>query len=87
MKNYLFCRILSDSLVENWATCFQMYSKNTSLCHLPMIIIVSGVTPAMYIVIADPERRECATISIGLKPNRPLPRIWTTSRNFVQIAA
>ena len=46
VTNDLFCIILSDTLVENWATCFQMYRRNASLGHLPMIIIVSGDNPA-----------------------------------------
>ena len=46
VKYYLFCSILSDTLVDNWATCFLMYRSNASLHHLLMIIIVSGDTPA-----------------------------------------
>ena len=82
-KNSLFSRILSDTLAENWATCFLIYRRNTSLRQLPMIITMSGDTPERYIFIADPERRECAPISMGLKPNRTLPRIWTAALNFV----
>ena len=52
-----------------------------------MIIIVSGDTPARYIVIEVPERRECDPISMGPKPNRPLPSIWTAALNFVLIPA
>ena len=73
--------------MENWASGFQMYRRNASLRHLPMIIIVSGDTTSRYIAIAAPERRECATISMGPKPNRLLPIIWTVARNFVQIPA
>ena len=58
-----------------------------SLFHLPIIIIVSGYTHVRYIAIADPERRVCATISMGPNPNRPLPSIWTADLNFVQIPA
>ena len=87
VKSSLFCSILSDTLVENWATCFRMYRRNESLRHLPMIIIVSGDTPARYISISDPERRECAPISMGPKPNHPLPRILTAACNFVRITA
>ena len=85
MKNDLFCSILSDALVENWAACFQMYGRNVSLCHLPMIIIVSGDTPARYIAISVAERRECASISMVPKRNHPLPRIWTMARNCFRI--
>ena len=53
--------------------------------HLPMIIIVSDVTPETHLLIAVPERKECAPISMGTKPNCPSPRIWTADRNFVQI--
>ena len=87
VNNSLFCIILSDTLVENWATCFQMCRNTASLFHLAIIIIVGGVTTAMYIVIASLEQRECATISMGPKPNRLLPIIWTVARNFVQIPA
>ena len=52
-----------------------------------MIIIVSGDTPTRYIFIAAPERKECDLISMGPKPNRPLPSIWTAARNFVRIPA
>ena len=79
MNNSLFCIFLSDTLVENWATCFQMYRSIASLRHLPMIIIVSGDTPVRYIVIAAPERRKCAPISMGPKPNCPLPRNLTAA--------
>ena len=44
VKNSFFCIILSNNLVENWDTCFQIYIRNASLCHLPMIIILSGGT-------------------------------------------
>ena len=64
-----------------------MYRRNASLLHLSMIIIVSGDTPDRYITTAAPERRECAPISIGPKPNLPLPKIWTAALNFVQITA
>ena len=87
VKNSLFFSILSDTLVENWATCFQMNRNNASLRHLPMIIIMSGDTPARYIDIAYPERRECATIFMGPKPNCPLPSIWTEALNFFRIPA
>ena len=83
VNNFLFCSILSDTLVENWAICFRMYRRNASLLHLLIIIIVSGVSPARYILIAAPERRECVPISIGTKTNYPLPKIWTAARNFV----
>ena len=83
VKN-LFCSILSETLVENWATCFHIYRSNASLFHLPMITIVSGVTPARYIAISSPERRECDPISIGPKPNIPLPMIWTATPNFLE---
>ena len=75
MKNSLFCSIFSDTLVENWAMCFRIYRRNVSILHLPMIIIVSGDTPARYIDIEAPERRDCDPISMGPKPNHPLPRI------------
>ena len=87
VNNFLFCSILSDTLVENWDICFRMYRRNASLLHLLIIIIVSGVSPARYILIAALERRECVPISIGTKPNYPLPRIWTAARNFVWIHA
>ena len=57
VENYLFCSVLSDTLVENWDTCFQMYRKNASLCYLSMIIFVSGGIPARYITIETQERR------------------------------
>ena len=57
VKNSLFCIILSDTLVENWGTCFRMYRRNVSICHLLMIIIISGGTPTSYISIEDLERR------------------------------
>ena len=82
VNNSLFRSILSNTLVKNWATCFQMYRRNALLHHLPMIIFVSGDTPARCSTIADPERRECAPISMGLKPNCPLPSIWTAPLNF-----
>ena len=83
VKNSLFCSILSDTLVKNWATCFRMYRRNASLRHLMMIIIVNVDTPARYIAISAPERKECAPIFMGPKPNHPLPRIWTVALNFV----
>ena len=52
-----------------------------------MIIIMSGVTPVSYITIEVPERMECAPISMGQMSNRPLPMIWTATRNVVQITA
>ena len=64
-----------------------MYRRNASLHHLPMIIIVRGDTPARYIIIKALERRECAPIYMGTKPNCPLPRIWTAACNFVLIPA
>ena len=64
-----------------------MNRRNASLRHLPMIIIASGDTLARNIAIAIPERRECAPISMGLKPNYHLPRIWAANRNFVRISA
>ena len=85
VNNYLFCGILSDTLEENWATCVQMYIRNAPLCHIPMIIIVSGDMSARYIAIAALERRECAPISMGPNPNCTLPRIWTVTFNFSQI--
>ena len=45
VKNSLFCSILSNTLVENWAACFRMYRRNASLRHIPMIIIMIGDTP------------------------------------------
>ena len=87
MKNSLFCRILSNTLVENWAACFQMYRRNASLRHIPMIIIMIGDTPAGYISVAAPEQRECSPIYMGPNHNLPLPRIRTAARNFVQITA
>ena len=54
VKIFLFCSSLSDTLVENWADCFQMYRRNVSLLHLPMIIIFSGDTHVRYIAIAAP---------------------------------
>ena len=50
-----------------------------------MIIIVSGYNPVRYISIAALERRECAHISMGPKPNFPLLRIWTVALKFVRI--
>ena len=44
VKNFLSCSILSNTLVENWATGLQLYRSNASLKHLTMIIIVSGDT-------------------------------------------
>ena len=79
VENYLFCSILYDTLVENWATCFRMYRGNASLLHITMIIIVSGDTPERYIATEDPERRECATISMVPKPNCTLQRIWAVA--------
>ena len=73
--------------MENWATCFQMYRSNTSLRHIPMIIIVSVDIHASYIYIAAPEQRECDPIYMGPKPYRPLPSIWTAALNFFRIAA
>ena len=58
-----------------------MYRRNSSLRHLLMIIIVSGDTPTMYIVIADQERRECDPIFMGSNINCPLPRICTAALN------
>ena len=87
VKNSLFCSILSDTLVENWSTCFLMYRSNASLFHVPMIIIVSGDTHVRYIYIAAPERRECAPISMCPKHNRPLAMIWTVDLNSVIIPA
>ena len=87
VKTSLFCSILSNTLVENWATYFRIYRSNASLRHLPMIIIMSGVTPVSYITIEVPERMECAPISMGQMSNRPLPMIWTATRNVVQITA
>ena len=48
---------------------------------------MSGDNPEKYIEILTPERRECATISMGPKPNRPLQRIWTAALKFVRIPA
>ena len=83
VKNSLFCSILSDTLVGNCVTCFRMYRSNASLCHLLMIITVSGDTPSRYIFISAPKLRGCAPISMGPKPYRLLPRIWTADLNFV----
>ena len=85
VKNSLFCSILSDTLVGNWDTCFRLYRRDVSLCHIPMIVIMSVETNVRYIAIAAPEWRECAPISMGPKPNRPLPSIWTTDLNFSRI--
>ena len=87
LNNSLFCIIFSDTLAENWGTCFRMYRRNASLHHLLMIVIVSGVTTARYISTAASECRECAPISIVPKHNCPLPRIWTAAVNFVRIPA
>ena len=54
VENSLFCSILSDTLVGKWATCFQMYRRNSSLFHHLMIIIVNGDTSKRYIYIAAP---------------------------------
>ena len=54
VKNYLFCGILSDNLVENWVYYFLMYRRNVPLRHLTMIIIVSAVTAVRYVEIAAP---------------------------------
>ena len=51
VKNCLFCSILSDTLVEDWAAFFRIYRRNASLCHLLMMIIVSGDTNTRYIDI------------------------------------
>ena len=58
VNNYLFCGILSDTLVDKWATCVEIYRRNASLRHLPMIIIVSGNIPATYITISARKQRE-----------------------------
>ena len=64
-----------------------MYRINESLLHIPMILIVSVDTSSRYIAIVAPERRECDPVYMGPKPNRILPRICTSSRNFAQIPA
>ena len=83
VKKYLFYIILSDTLLENCATCFRMYRSNESLCHLLMIIIVNGDNPVRYIAVSAPERRECDTIFTCSNTNCPLPRIWAAARNYV----
>ena len=85
VHNSLFCSILSDTLVDSWATCFLMYRRNASLRHILMLLIVNSVTPARYIFIAGPERRDCAPISMGLKPTCSLPNIWTVVHNFFEL--
>ena len=87
VMNSLFYSILSDTYVEAWATCFLMYRRTLPFCHHLMIKIVSGATPERCVMIAAPERRERAPISMGLKPNRPLPRICTAALHFVRITA
>ena len=83
VKNYLFCSILSDILVESWSTCVQIYRRNDSLHHILMIIITIGDYYVRCIAIASPEQRECAPIFMGPKPNCLSPRIWTAAHNFV----
>ena len=87
VNTYLFRKILSDNLVENWAACFRIYRINESLIHIPMILIVSVDTLSRYTAILSPERRDCAPVYMGPKPNRILPRICTSARNFAQIPA
>ena len=87
VENYLFCSILSDTLLENWDTCFQMYSRNASLHHHPITIIVSGDTTMIYIAKAAPERMECSPCFMVPNLTCPLPRIWAAACNFLQITA
>ena len=48
-----------------------------------MVILLRG----KYVFVAAPERRECDTISMGLKLSPTLLRICTAALNFVRIPA
>ena len=69
VKNYLFSQFYP---ILWWETELPISECTVGMRHFAifqMIIILSGDTPARYIAIPAPERRECALISMGPKPN------------------
>ena len=50
-----------------------MYTINPSERHRPMAMRVRSGTPAVYIIMAPPERRECVPTSSGENPSLDVP--------------
>ena len=74
--------IFLDTPKVNCSICSLMYSRNASLLHRPMQMIIIVATPDRNIVMVPPDRSECRPMSSFVKPRLSGPIISTTARNL-----
>ena len=75
--------ICVDTLWENMAICSCMYSRNVSLDHRPIFLIVSWGTLFRCMAIAPPGRKLCKLASFGVSP-----LVWSpivTTANYIAV--